>query len=146
MNKSNNLTFLKGEYYHYQFLLKDREIQSTVSLFLLKYVSVESFYKKLLVCEMEATWKVLTEKEKKNLRVDVRDVRRVLKYFDITCDNDLIERVFGSNDTNYKNCSIKKLRDRLVHSVNEKSISAIIERYDKIDADLNTFMDQFSLS
>ena len=57
----------------------------------------------------------------------------------------LIERIFGSNDKNYMECSIKKLRDRLVHRVNENVLRVIIERYDNINNDLNEFIALFNI-
>lgn len=144
MNKNYQLTFYKSELNQYNFILKNDNIKDKISLFLLKYVSIESFYKKLLIAEKEKDGIKLKPKEKKNLRVQSSDVRRVLTYFDIDCDDDLIERIFGSNDKNYMECSVKKLRDRLVHSVNDNVLKVILERYDQIDKDIDSFVSLFN--
>ena len=81
----------------------------------------------------------LTQKEKRIQGVDVNQVKKVLAEFQISADNALVERIFGSNDRNYMECSVKKLRDRLVHNVNENVIRVILERYDVIIEDLNGF-------
>ncbi len=83
--------------------------------------------------------KKLSQKEKRNLRVYSSDVQRVLDYFNINCDEQLIERIFGSDDANYMDCSIKKLRDRMVHNVNGNVLRVIIERYDQMMKDIETF-------
>ena len=64
----------------------------------------------------------------------------VLRFFDIKVDKDLVERIFGSNNKNYMECSIKKLRDRLVHNVNENVLRVILERYDDIMSDIDKFI------
>ena len=140
MNKNYQLTFYKSELNQYNYILKNENIKNQISLFLLKYVSIEAFYKKLLIAEKEKNGIKLSKKEKNNLRVTVNDVKRVLSFF---CVDDLIERVFGSNDKNYMECSIKKLRDRLVHNVNDNVLRSILERYEQIDDDINKFLELF---
>ncbi len=67
-----------------------------------------------------------------------------LKYYEIDYDPELENRIFGSKNDNYMDCSIKKLRDRLVHNVNSNVLRVILERYDKMDEDLNSFIDMFT--
>ena len=146
MEKSYQLTFQTADFMEYSYILKDDEIRHKIAYFLLKYVSIEAFYKTLLIAEKERNGKKLSIKERKNLRVNINDVKRVLRYFDIAIDDGLIERVFGSDDSNYMECSIKKLRDRLVHNINDNVLWCILERYDSIDKDLNLFLELFSIS
>ena len=146
MEKSYQLTFQTADFMEYSYILKDDEIRHKIAYFLLKYVSIEAFYKKLLIAEKDRNGKKLSIKERKNLRVNINDVKRVLRYFDIAIDDGLIERVFGSDDSNYMECSIKKLRDRLVHNINDNVLWCILERYDSIDKDLNLFLELFSIS
>ena len=96
-------------------------------------------YKKMLTAYKEKNGIKLTQKEKRIQGVDVNQVKKVLAEFQISADNALVERIFGSNDRNYMECSVKKLRDRLVHNVNENVIRVILERYDVIIEDLNGF-------
>ena len=145
MNKKQHLTFCKSELAQYYYILKDNSIKEKVADFLLKYVTLESFYKKLLVCYKESNGKKLTEKEKKNLSVSTTEVKKVLEYYDIKFEDELVECIFGSNDKNYMECSIKKLRDRLVHRVNNNVLRIIIERYDRINNDLDEFIALFEL-
>ncbi len=144
MKKSYQITFYKSEFIQFNSILEDEEIRNKIADFLLKYVSVEAFYKKLLVAEKESNGKKLTIKERKRLSVKVQDVKRVFDCYGIVYDADLIERVFGSNDNNYTDCSIKKLRDRLVHNVNDNVLRAVLERYDTITSDLDGFISLFS--
>ncbi len=144
MIKDYKLIFHKAAFLEYSTILENEEIKNKIADFLLKYVSIEAFYKKLLSAERETRIvKKLTKNERKSLRVTVSDVKRVLVYYQINIDEDLIERIFGSNDKNYRECSIKKLRDRLVHNVNENVLYNVLERYDSIMNDLNSFINLF---
>ena len=143
MNKKTSLTFHRSDFTQYWFLLQDNEIRNEVSDFLLKYVSIEAFYKRLLISYKERLGKKLTKTEKEHLSVFVTDVRKVLDYYDVAYDRDLIDRIFGSNNSNYMDCSIKKLRDRLVHNVNNNVLRIIVERYESINRDLEEFLNLF---
>lgn len=139
MNKRQQLTFYQADFVQYNRILEDEDIKDQIASFLLKYVSLEAFYKKMLVAMKESNGKKLTKAEKNRQSVTVSDVKKALAYFDVTCDEKLIERIFGSSDKNYKECSIKKLRDRMVHSVNDNVLRTILERYEDIMADLDEF-------
>ena len=141
MKKDYQLTFYKADYAQYNCILEDDEIRSRISEFLLKYVSLEAFYKKMLVAMRESNGQKLSKKEKNNLSVTVLNVKAVLNYFDINYDDALIERVFGSNDSNYMECSVKKLRNRMVHNVNDTVLRIILERYENVMNDLNAVAD-----
>ena len=144
MNKDYQLTFYVSELNQCQYILNNSDIKNEVALFLLKYVTLESFYKKLLTAEKEKGGKKLTQKERRDLRVVSSDVHRVLKYFDIDCDEGLVDRIFGSNDSSYMDCSIKKLRDRLVHNVNDNVLRTILERYTQASKDMDDFLNLFA--
>lgn len=145
MNKKQYLTFYKSELAQYYYILKDDNIREKISSFLLKYVTIESFYKKLLISYKEKDGIKLSEKEKEHLSVLKNEVEKVLQYFDIEFEDKLIDRIFGSNNKNYLDCSIKKLRDRLVHRVNNNVLRIIIERYDNINNDLDKFIVLFKI-
>ena len=97
----------------------------------------------MLIAEKEKNGKKLTSGDKKNLTIRTQDIKRVLDYFEIKYDDSLIERIFGSNDKNYMECSIKKLRDRLVHKVNENVIRAILDRSEQTEKDIDSFFLMF---
>ena len=143
MKKTYQLTFYKSELNQCKFILDNDEIQSKISLFLLKYVTIEAFYKKLLIAEKQKDGKILSQKDKKNLRVLSTDVKRVLNYFDVEFEDELVERIFGSNDSNYMECSVKKLRDRMVHNTNDNVLRCIIERFESINKDMDNFISLF---
>lgn len=146
MKKANQLTFHKADFSQYWYLLKDDDIRGKISSFLLKYVSVEAFYKKLLVSYLERDGQNIPSKEKKNLHVRLNEVKTTLRYFNIDYDSALIDRIFNSDaKLNYMNCSIKVLRDRLVHNVNDGILRVILERYNNIDSDLDEFLKLFEI-
>ena len=139
MDRQYQLTFFKSDFAQYNYILENEEIHNKIAGFLLKYISVESFYKKLLVAEKGN----ISAKNRKRLDVKIPEVKRVLDYFGVIYDEDLIVRIFGSNDKNYMDCSIKKLRDRLVHNVNDHVLRVILERYEDMNNDLDAFMALF---
>jgi len=143
MEKMNRLTFYKANFKKYRFILEDDDIRKKVSAFLLRYVSIESFYKKLLIEYKEKDGKKLSEQDKNNLRVIISEIKKTLSFFDVKYDDALVERIFGSSNQSYQGCSIKKLRDRLVHNVNENALCAVLERYDSINSDLDSFLKLF---
>ena len=143
MNNKCLLTFFRADLVQYNCIITNNEIREKVSAFLFKYISAESFYKKLLISQKERNGKKLTSKEKSHLCVSLPEVKRVLKSFGITYEDELIERIFGSDDSSYKRCSIKKLRDRLVHRANDMVIRTILDRYESIDADIDSFFSLF---
>lgn len=127
----------------YNAIIRDKEIANKISTFLLKYISAESFYKRLLIAEREQNGEKLDTKERNNLRVRTDEMERVFRYFEIPVEKTIVERIFGSNDKNYMECSVKKLRDRLVHRVNENVIRTILERYDSMICDIDLFFEFF---
>ena len=143
LNRRIKLAFFRADLAQYNYLIRDEEIREKISTFLLKYISAEGFYKKLLIAEKENNGKKLTDKEKRNLRVVSSDVMRVLDYFGVEYEKEIIERVFGSDESNYMSCSVKKLRDKLVHKANDNVIRAILERYDGINEDVDAFFGFF---
>ena len=126
-------------------LISDETVRLKVSTVLLDYFAAESFYKQLLISKNEAEGKKLTEKEKKSLKVDVKTVQKVLKFFEVSFNIDIIKRTFGSEEKSYSACSVKKLRDRLVHCMNKKAIETTVERYDGICGDLGYFFGLFGI-
>ena len=144
MNKSFQITFFKADFAQYNCILEDDEIRNKIAGFVLKYVSVEAFYKKLLIAMKEKDGNKLPVRDKQNQKVKMPEIKKVMEYYDIAYDEQLLERIFGSEDKNYMCCSIKKLHDRLVHNVNDNVLRVILERYDDMDADLNAFIALFS--
>ena len=104
MDQRSELTFYMGDFVQYNYVLSDETIRNKVAGFLLKYVSIEAFYKKMLLAEKEKNGNKLTQKEKRNLNVTSGEVKRDLRYFDLAVDEELIDRIFGSNDKNYMEC------------------------------------------
>ena len=141
VDKEGKLVFIRSEYIQYQFLLEDKRIREKVETIIFKYISIEALYKRLLIVEKEdKIGRKLSEKEKRNLSVQLSEMKRVLEYFELKYDSEVVERLFGSNDKNYMECSVKKLRDRFVHKINDNVIRALLEREQRINADIDKFM------
>ena len=80
MNKNHKRTFINSAFIQYDYILGNEEIQRTVADFLLHYVSLEAYYKKLLRAEKEKSGERLTAKEIRNLKVDTREMKRVFRF------------------------------------------------------------------
>ena len=144
MNVRTQLIFFNSDLAQYNYLISNAEIRDKVADFLLQYVSAEGFYKKLLKADKEKSGKKLTAQDKKELKVSVPVMKKVLTSFGVQYDENLLERLFSNEDKNYMECSAKKLRDRLVHNVNQNVVRTIIERYDSIRKDIDEFFEMFS--
>lgn len=144
MDKYAFLRFQKSTYVKNSQRLQNPDIQEKVGSFLLKYILIETLYKKLLAAKMEAEYgRKLDQKELNALTVQASEVCDVLTYFGLSYDKNLVRRVFGYKDDSFKTCTIKKLRNRLVHGISNAGIDAVIERYDSLNADLDAFMEIF---
>ena len=144
MDKYAFLRMQKSTYVKNSQRLQNPDIQDKVGNFLLRYILIETLYKKLLSAKMEAEYsRKLSKRELNSLTVQAPEVCEVLDYYGITYDKSLVRRVFGFEDDSYKTCTIKKLRNRLVHGISNAGIDAVIERYDSLNADLNAFMELF---
>ena len=144
MDKYAFLRLQKSVYVKLFQRLQNPDIQEKVGKFLLKYILIETLYKKLLAAKKEAEYgRKLSKKELNSLTVQASEVCRVLDFFGMTYDKNLVRRVFGYEDDSFNTCTIKKLRNRLVHGISSAGVDAVIERYDSLNSDLDTFIEIF---
>lgn len=71
----------------------------------------------------------------------MRQVQSVLKYVGYDFDKKLLNSLFG-NEPRYKYKSAKSFRNSLSHSLKQKYIKKLIERYDKLNEDMDTFLNE----
>ena len=107
---------------------------------------INRFKEKFGICEI--VYKVILEDHQFNktgkhfdrLQVDMKQVPHALKYAGYDFDKNLLKHLFGSKEK--IGCrSVKKLRDALTHSVNQKAIDELIAR----ENELYGYMSQFLL-
>ena len=107
---------------------------------------INRFKEKFGICEI--VYKVVLEDHQSkrkgiyptNLKIDMRQVIPALKYAGYDFDKNLLTHLFGSKEKTGSH-SVKKLRDALTHSVNQRAIQELIDR----EEELCGYMDQFLL-
>lgn len=77
--------------------------------------------------------------------LDMRVIPAAMEYFNVGVPKHILSNVFGGSG-NYKKRntkSAKKLRDGIVHAMNEQDISELIKRHDELKDSMNSFLAYF---
>jgi hypothetical protein len=76
------------------------------------------------------------------LDLDMRTIPSAFEKFDCGIDKHVLTPVFGSDKgKGHKSC--KKIRDGIVHSMNTSDLQELHERYDKLMAQMVSFLSYF---
>ena len=105
---------------------------------------IADFKEKFSICEI--VYKVILEDHQFNktgqhidrLQVTMKQVPHALAYAGYDFDKDLLTKLFGAEEK-IGSRSVKKLRDALTHSMNDKAVNELFDRYEE----LNGYMDSF---
>lgn len=105
---------------------------------------IADFKEKFSICEI--VYKVVLEDHQFNktgqhidrLQVTMKQVPHALAYAGYDFDKDLLTKLFGAEEK-IGSRSVKKLRDALTHSMNDKAVNELFDRYEE----LNGYMDSF---
>lgn len=105
---------------------------------------IDDFKEKFTICEI--VYKVIREEWENNksgkrperMLIDMREVPATLNYAGYNFEKELLRKLFGG-ETRIGRRSVKKLRDALTHSMNDKAITELKARY----VELNGYMDSF---
>ena len=105
---------------------------------------INKFKEKFGICEI--VYKVILEdhqfnktgKHLERLQVDMKQAPHALNYAGYDFDKNLLTHIFGAEDK-VGSRTVKKLRDSLTHSVNQKAVDELISR----EEELYGYMDQF---
>lgn len=105
---------------------------------------IADFKEKFSICEI--VYKVVLEDHQFNktgqhidrLQVTMKQVPHALAYAGYDFDKDLLTKLFGAEEK-IGSRSVKKLRDALTHSINDKAVNELFDRYEE----LNGYMDSF---
>lgn len=138
MNQKINLKFWMSEIAQLDYLFEDTEISDIVANIMFRYFECECLFKKLF-------WPIAKAKNSKLKREQLKipDTSKILSVFNdysIKVDEEKIDQIFGGNDKNLNECSIKKIRDRLVHNATDYVVKAIVERKDEMMKDMDDFL------
>ncbi|SET62073.1 hypothetical protein [[Clostridium] polysaccharolyticum] len=105
---------------------------------------IDDFKEKFSLCEI--VYKVILEEHQFNktgkhldyLKVTMTQVPHALTFAGYDFDKDLLTKLFGAEEK-IGSRSVKKLRDALTHSMNDKAVNELSDRYEE----LNGYMDSF---
>lgn len=106
---------------------------------------VDDFKDYFSVCEI--VYKVILEdhqfnktgKHKEHLTVSMVEAPHALKYAGYDFDKNLLTRLFGAEEK-IGSRSVKKLRDSLTHSLNEKAVKELQDRHDELYGYMRDFL------
>lgn len=135
-NNKLDLRFIMSEIVQLNFIFDDSEILASTANVIFKYFVCESLMKKL----MERTFGKRTKKDGRDWSMSLNNVMKVMERKGIKADPEIVDRIFGSEDTNLDTCTVKKLRNRFVHNMTANVLQAIMDRADQINADLDWFL------
>lgn len=123
-------------------IIADEIMKRSKDDFLERFMICECVYKNLL---KSYDTKQGQKRADKDLRLNLGEIKKVLKYFDVQFDDSVIEMVFsGSGKYRLRGTmSAKKLRDSIVHNMNEPSIREVHERYEELMAAMASFLYPF---
>lgn len=116
--------------------------QSTVQI-------LDSFKNKFNICE--TVYKVILKEHQKRkgksvtnfLMVDMRQVPNALKFAGYDFDKELLIELFGSSSQ--KGETVKKLRDKITHGIDETAAEEIITRKDELFGYMDKFLTEIRL-
>lgn len=107
------------------------------SKFLFKYVSCEVSCKRIIRC-VDGT-------EIKDIKMDVRKIKRCFKSYGIQIDSNLLNILFSANSTKgSKSCKV--LRDSLVHELSKGTLEEIESRFTFLDNHMDKYLKIFKNS
>ncbi|WP_026524759.1 hypothetical protein [Butyrivibrio sp. MB2005] len=108
---------------------------------------IDDFKEKFSVCEI--VYKVILEdhqfnktgQHKERFKVIMTQVPYALAYAGYDFDNELLKKLFSS-EGKIGSRSVKKLRDELTHSMNDKAVKEVSDRYEELNGYMDSFLDK----
>lgn len=112
-------------------------IENKIETFKYKYAECEIIYKIIL-----SYYKNIEkdDKAKRNLKVNMNQVKPAVKYGNYNIDDDLLKKIFGSSEKVSKR-SAKKIRDDLNHSMSKSVINELNTRYSELMRYMDNYLD-----
>lgn len=126
----------KKELIRMETILKDVETVSLLDSFKAKYNLCETVYKVVLCKHQEANKKTVNIE---HLCVDMRQVPYALDFAGYKFEKELLNNLFGSKSK--KGTTVKKLRDKVTHGLDQKAIAEIKRRKEELFGYMDSFLD-----
>jgi hypothetical protein len=107
---------------------------------------VDDFKNKFNLCE--TVYKLILAEHQKSkgkqppeyLKIDMRQVPHALSFAGYSFDKSLLNELFGK--TSLKGMTVKKLRDKVTHGIDENAIAEITERKEELYGYMGSFLDE----
>jgi len=129
------------EYARLKALYDDQLTADEVNAFNNTFSICESVYKVILYAHQKKLHKNKAI-DRKWLKITMSQVPAALRFAGYAFDNELLDRVFGSNEKRGQK-SAKKLRDELTHHLNPAAVNELKARKKELYADMETFLNAF---
>lgn len=122
--------------------LSDNESRELYLSFMARYAQMEVAYKSLLADYLKATGKQV---DPKNLKVESRQVKRVLSYYSVDLSDADRDHIFSGRQK-LKERQARGLRNSLAHSPNKAAIDELNEKQDSFTSAMQAFEDAITPS
>lgn len=116
--------------------VKSDETKKAFLEFMTKYASVEAGYKVLLQSYLQSAGRKVPPIE--SLRIQTRDIPRVLAYFDIKLDDSDRDNIFSGKQKKGER-KARGLRNSLVHRPNSDALRELTSKHEQLYKSMDTF-------
>lgn len=108
---------------------------------------IDDFKEKFSICEI--VYKVILEEHQFNktgkhsdyLKVTMKQAPYALAFAGYDFDKELLTKLFGAEEK-IGSRSVKKLRDSLTHSMNDKAVNELSDRYEEMNGYMDSFLNK----
>lgn len=132
--KRNLRNNAKAELERMELCLSDPDTVQLIDAFKNKFNICETVYKVILVEHQKQKKKPRPE----HLTVSMTQVPYVLNFAGYSFDRALLNELFGA--TSGKGTTVKKLRDKITHSISEEAVAEILARKDELFGYMDSFL------
>lgn len=133
-NKKKLRLSAKAELERLEVYFSNQEVVQLLDDFKNKFNICESVYKIILAEHQRFKGKP----ENDYLKVSMLQVPHALSFAGYTFDKTLLNELFGASSQNGK--TVKKLRDAITHSINDKAVQEIITRKEELFGYMDAFL------
>ena len=108
---------------------------------------IDDFKEKFSICEI--VYKVILEEHQFNktgkhsdyLKVTMKQAPHAFAFAGYDFDKELLTKLFGAEEK-IGSRSVKKLRDSLTHSMNDKAVNELSDRYEEMNGYMDSFLNK----
>lgn len=121
-------------------ILNQDNNRTIVFCFLEKYIQCEILCKNVVILFLN---NIGEDYDKDDIPFTLNAIKKAISSYNIIFnDNKLLTRIWGQNEKK-GNRSLRKLRNKFIHELNENYLLEIIDRYEDLTSDMNIFIEKF---